>query len=120
MDWVGAQTVCDLLAIYAGIGPLACVSFVAESDGEHSDQDVRDAAARPLELTVDCTKAERVKVFFSIYLTDVRLLSGALGPQHSRCCLLLPGWRCWMPMFSWWQTFSMWEIWRLSFARSPL
>ena len=62
MDWVGAQTVCDLLAIYAGIGPPACVSFVAESDGEHSDQDVRDAAARQLERTVDSTTAERVKV----------------------------------------------------------
>ena len=59
---LGAQTVCDLLAIYAGIGPLARVSFVAASDGEHSDQDVRDAAARQLERTVDSAKAERVKV----------------------------------------------------------
>ena len=45
---LGAQTVCDLLAIYAGIGPPAL--------------DVRDAAARQLERTVDSAKAERVKV----------------------------------------------------------
>ena len=57
---------------------------------------------------------------FLQHLTDVRQLSGALGPQHSRCSLLLPGWRCWMPMFSWWQTFSKWATRGLSFARSTL